>query len=309
MLDFCRHYYRGNSKQQKLIDEFEDTYRPEDAILWYSKQSFIYKLVNKALRCEDTDLLHTFRFFIGDLSESLAREHKKILRSDDRILKVYRGVKLSNEELDKLRNSEGKLISTNGFLSTSRLRQPALVFASKLTKRKNVVPVLFQIKLDVQQLGESISFADIAKFSQYPNEQEVLFNFSAAFRIETIQQDGPVWLINMNASKDGETITHDYIELTRQETEEKTVSIMLGRLMCDMGQYDKSQKYFEQLLLEANGEDVASIELNIGRDLYFKADWEPALDYCNRAYKRMINTDPPCIKESAYVLDNIGAVF
>jgi hypothetical protein len=42
MIDVCRNYYLGNEKQLKLIDEFERDYRPENAIRWYSKQSFVY---------------------------------------------------------------------------------------------------------------------------------------------------------------------------------------------------------------------------------------------------------------------------
>jgi hypothetical protein len=96
MLDVCRHYYRGNPKEQKLIDDFEQNYRPDEAIQWYSKQSFVYKLINKALRSEDIDQLHTFRFFIGDLSESLIREHRKMVQSGEETLTVYRGAKLSD---------------------------------------------------------------------------------------------------------------------------------------------------------------------------------------------------------------------
>ena len=86
MIEICRHYYRGNVKELKLIDEFENEYKSEEAIRWYSRQSFVYKIVNKALRIEDIDFLHIFRFFIGDLSENLSREHDKILSSEENII-------------------------------------------------------------------------------------------------------------------------------------------------------------------------------------------------------------------------------
>jgi tetratricopeptide (TPR) repeat protein len=308
MLDVCRHYYRGNPKEQKLIDEFEHNYRPDEAIQWYSKQSFVYKLVNKALRSEDIDQLHTFRFFIGDLSESLAREHQKLVQTGEQILTVYRGAKLSNEEFDKLKENQGNLISTNGYLSTSRLRQQALTFAKKRTKRTDAVPVLFQIECAVQQLGDSLIFADIAKFSNYENEEEVLFDLSAAFRLTSIQQDGPVWIVNMSASGDGKALARDYIEIMRRETEEKSVAIMFGRLMCQMGEYQKSKKYFEQLLNDPNGEDLAWIEFNIGRALHYKGEWKVAQKYYTRAYDRMMNVDPPRIKDSAYILNSLGTI-
>jgi tetratricopeptide (TPR) repeat protein len=309
MLDMCRYYYRGNSKQLNLIDDFDCNYRPELAIQWYSKQSFIYKLINKALRSEDIDQLYNFRFFIGDLSESLAREHQKIVQSEEGVLTVYRGVKLSSEELDHLKENQGKLISTNGYLSTSRSRKKALAFAIKPTNRSDALPVLFEIECDVQQLGDTVLFADIAKFSEYPGEKEVLFDLSAAFRLECVQSDGQVWLIKMSATSDGQAITHDYIEVTRRETDEKTEAIMFGRLMCQMGHYEKSQRYFEQLLANPNGEDVAWIEFNIGRAVHYKDELTRAKELYDRAYDRMMNADPPRIKDSAYVLNNIGNVL
>jgi Tfp pilus assembly protein PilF len=309
MIEVCRQYYRGHTKHLRLIDEFERDYRPEEAIRWYTKQSFVYKLVNKALRSEDIDQLHTFRCLIGDLSESLAREHEKILSSDEEILTFYRGAKLDREEFDQLKENQGKLISTNGYLSTSRLRSLALAFAMKPSKRTNAISVLFEIQCVVKELGKTVIFADIARFSDYPTEQEVLFDLSAAFKLESIERDGEIQLIKMSATKDGETITKHYIEETHRETEEKGVGIVFGRLMCNLGEYDKSQKYFEQLLRDPNGEDVAWIEFNIGRALYFKGELDVAREYYDHAYDRMIKAEPARIKDSTYVLNNIGNIL
>ncbi|CAF2988578.1 unnamed protein product, partial [Rotaria sp. Silwood2] len=161
MIQMCKEYYRGNTKEMKLIQEFEQNYRAEDAIRWYSKQSFVYKLINKALRTEDVDLLYKFRFFIGDLSGSLQCQHEKIVKSEEKILNVYRGVILDREEFDKLKENQEKLISTNGYLSTSRDRSLALSFALKPTKRIDVISALFHIRCHIKQIDKNIIFADI----------------------------------------------------------------------------------------------------------------------------------------------------
>ncbi|CAF1191584.1 unnamed protein product [Rotaria sp. Silwood1] len=103
MIQICKDYYHGNTKEIELIHQFEQNYLSKDALLWYSKQSFIYKLVNKALRTKDIDLLYMFRFFIEDLSKNLQHEHEKILLSNENTLNVYRGVKLDKEEFNKLK--------------------------------------------------------------------------------------------------------------------------------------------------------------------------------------------------------------
>ena len=309
MIELCRHYYRGDTKQLKLIDEFERDYRPEEAIRWYTRESFVYKLVNKALRTEDTDQLHTFRFFIGDLSQSLGREHEKILSSHEEILTVYRGVQLDREEFDRLKENHGKLISTNGYLSTSRLRSPALAFAKKPSKRTNIVPVLFEIQCSIKELGKTVIFADIAKFSDYPKEEEVLFDLSATYKLESIEQDGEIQLIKMSATKDGVEITKSYIEHVQREMESWRVIIVFGILMYKLAQYDKSVKYFEQLLRDPNGEDVAWIECHLGRALAHKGEKNNARKYYDRAYHRMMKAEPARVKDSAHLLNYIGEIF
>ncbi|CAF2251126.1 unnamed protein product [Rotaria magnacalcarata] len=72
MIDRCRMYYRGNEKEIKNIAEFEKGYTPNQAIRWYTRDSFIYKLINKALRTDDIDSLYNYRFYIVDLSKCLA---------------------------------------------------------------------------------------------------------------------------------------------------------------------------------------------------------------------------------------------
>jgi hypothetical protein len=49
----CAGTYCGNIKELKLINQFQREYRSEEVIRWYAKQSFIYKLINKALISED----------------------------------------------------------------------------------------------------------------------------------------------------------------------------------------------------------------------------------------------------------------
>jgi Tfp pilus assembly protein PilF len=142
-----------------------------------------------------------------------------------------------------------------------------------------------------------------------PDEEEFLFDLNACFRLEPIRQDGSVQLIKMIASNERQIITKDYIEEAQRATEEKSVVVVFGRLMCNLGQHDKSQKYFEQLLNDSNDEDIAWIELNIGRALHFKGEWKQAREYYDRAYHLLMKNKPARIKDSAQVLNNIGNIL
>jgi hypothetical protein len=54
MLSECRAYYRNNREELISIDKFERNYCSIDAIEWYTKSCFLYRIINKALRTEDT---------------------------------------------------------------------------------------------------------------------------------------------------------------------------------------------------------------------------------------------------------------
>jgi hypothetical protein len=68
------------------------------------RQSFLYRLLNKALRVQNIDLLYLFRFFIRDLGEQL--EKNKCTSS----IRVYRAQQMSKEEVDILRHSVDEYI-------------------------------------------------------------------------------------------------------------------------------------------------------------------------------------------------------
>ena len=261
------------------------------------------------MRSEDIDQLYNFRFFIADLSAQLADRHQSLVTAGVKTVIVYRGGKMSMEEIEKFKENRGKLISMNGFFPTSWSRAVAMNFALKRTRRSDRLPTLFEIDCDLQKLGESVIFADIHDLSDYPSEQEVLFDLSSVFQLNDIVLDeNQCYLIKMSASAEGQSIARHFIDITCREIKENSVAIMFGRLLCQMGAYEKSQKYFERMRENPSGEDPAWIEFNIGRALHYKSDYDSAEKCYRRAYGQMLNADPPRITDSAYALNSIGTL-
>ncbi|CAF3959649.1 unnamed protein product [Rotaria sordida] len=62
------------------------------AIRWYTKASFVYKMINKAMRTEDINQLYTFRFYIADLCENIARLHEEQNNGKSNV-EFYRGLR------------------------------------------------------------------------------------------------------------------------------------------------------------------------------------------------------------------------
>ncbi|CAF2612950.1 unnamed protein product [Rotaria sp. Silwood2] len=312
MIEFCQNYYRGNEKELKFIREFEHDYKSTMAINWYTKQTFLYKIVNKALRTEDIEQLRIFRFFIADLSFNLAIEYEKLKTKGEKILMLYRGLHMEPEELKTLKQNEGSLISTNGFLSTSRSKNVALKFAKKSSKRSDIVPVLYEIECNIQD-SDSIIFADIIEFSVYVNESEILFDLGSTFEIISVKEDFRLnlWLIKLRASNKGTNIAKEFVEFNRKEEEETSIELIFGRLLADMGQYDQALKYFQNLLIDdhTKNDDIAKINNLIGTIYYDKGDFKQALQYYELAYNLMMNDKPIRMKDSAKPLTNIGLFY
>lgn len=118
MLNMCADYYRDNTAQLLMIEEFRSTYQPYDAIRWYTRDSFLYHRLNAALRTEDIDALILFRPFIVDLSNQIEEEQRCRPFSTPTIT-VYHGQRMTIEEIDKLKANKGNLVSANAFWSSS----------------------------------------------------------------------------------------------------------------------------------------------------------------------------------------------
>jgi len=93
LINICKNYYDGNLSQLNILNEFEQTYSPDKALWWYTRESFLCRLLNKALRMQNINLLFLFRFFIRDIQRQLGQYQCSSS------IRVYRGQLMSNEEL------------------------------------------------------------------------------------------------------------------------------------------------------------------------------------------------------------------
>jgi tetratricopeptide (TPR) repeat protein len=310
MLDMCRDYYEKNKHELKKIKEFEENYSHEKAIEWYTDKCFLYKLLNKALRTEDIELLYSFRFFIIDLCAAIENESHNL--KDKGILTLYRGTQIPMEELQKLKENVGKIIPTNGFVSTSRNMNVSLEFAHPDFIRIGFEFVLFEIQADPSL--KTVIFADVKNKSRIEGEEEVLFNLNSLFKIHSINFDLTLnlWKVQLSATDEGAEKVEEYLTLSRREMEEISPIIYFGRLlMNELGRVDRAGKYFNMLLksLPPNHPDIAAVYNNIGivhnkRDELNLAlkNYEIAYEIC----RKQLPSDHPHIAVS---LNGIGNIY
>ncbi|CAF1545445.1 unnamed protein product, partial [Didymodactylos carnosus] len=56
MISKFKDYHRDNKVELRKIEDFHKTYRYDNAIEWYTKDSFVYRLINHAFRTKDIAL-------------------------------------------------------------------------------------------------------------------------------------------------------------------------------------------------------------------------------------------------------------
>ncbi|CAF1091765.1 unnamed protein product [Rotaria sordida] len=281
MISLSKKQYKDNKNELSIVHEFEENYSADRAIWWYTRESFLYRQLNKALRVQNIDLLFIFRFFIRDIQEQLEKHQCSSS------IHVFRGQLMLNEELKLLKDSIGQLISMNSFLSTSTDRQLALSFLYSSTVVDNMQRILFEIDADPRLEGIR-PFANITNLSYFPGEEEVLFMLGSIFRLVSIDQnDRGIWIVRLTLCNNNDPdlqAVFDYMK--DQYGNGETTIHSLGLILAQMGKYDEAEKYYRRLLNDinpSNYEDISACYHNLGNLFDDKGDYESSLDWHHKA--------------------------
>ena len=67
LVDSLTDYYKNDEAKLREVNDFEANYTAENAVLWYTRPIFLYKLLNKAFLLRDPQLIFSFGFVVHDL--------------------------------------------------------------------------------------------------------------------------------------------------------------------------------------------------------------------------------------------------
>ncbi|CAF1448623.1 unnamed protein product, partial [Adineta steineri] len=244
-------YFEPDDKtDQKIMKEFDKEYEPSKAIHWYTKESCIYKILNKALRTQNIDDINPFGYFIRDLDTQLEKEHKLFVKQQNKSsIQVYRGQFISKDELNRLKTTQGELISMNSFLSTSTNKTKAVEFAtSRPPPTDQLTPILLEINVDLNAFTKP--FADIKHLSAFSEEEEILFMFGAIFRLDQIYYNKEVklWIANLTLCTLADQDVKQLTSTLDDQLDGQNQLIALGNYFTQMMKYDQAKEHFEKIL-------------------------------------------------------------
>lgn len=320
MLDHCAAYYRHNKVELQKIQHFRTSYISTDAVRYYTEESFLYRLLNKALRTEDIELLHIFRFFIIDLCAQL-EDRKKLLAENEPLI-LYRGQQMPKEEFENLKTKIGSVIAKNGFLSTSRAENFLLTFANSSKLREKMIQVLLTIKADPKL--KTVIFADVSRQSVFQVEEEVLFSLGAVFRIDgwEFNETSHIGKLSLTATDEGSETVTEFLDAQKTQLEVYSPMIYFGRLlMNEMNEVDRAATYFQTLLqtLPQDHPDIAEVYNQIGATHYMKsnqrgttkaiAEKQKALEMFEKALEIRRNMFGENDIRVARSMNNIGSIY
>jgi tetratricopeptide (TPR) repeat protein len=283
-ISLCLEEYNGNTPDLQMIDRFKKEYSSDKSLSWYTKDSFLYRLLNKSLRFQNIDLLFGSRFLIRDIEQQIQKYRCKLP------MELYRGQLISAEELEVLKQSKGKLISMNSFFSTTRDREVGLFYLDPSNNNhldKEFEQVLFEINADPRRDGVK-PFADISSFSKSPYDQEVLMMLGSVFRLNDIIHLGEnnIWIINMTLCSDND---HDlksiFDHMKNQYGSKQTRLLLFGHVLVDMGHFNDAEKYYRRLLKElpSNHTDISHCYQALGKVACEKGSYESSLQLLHKS--------------------------
>ena len=310
-IQFCRVQYDGNELIQNVISEFERDYDGSFAIRWYTRETFLYPMMNKALRTQDIEIIIKMGFFLRDLHVQITCLHAN---STNRTLtsNIYRGQGMFNADFDRMSQNVGGLLSFNNFLSTTLDRELAYARADSAQDDPQLTGVFFEIKMDT-----SISrtpYASIGHVSYFlDSEQEILFSMHTIFRIGQLKQIGDrLWHIILTLTSDDDKQLKQLIEFIRKEIAMQPEWAHLAVLMLRMGEYKKAEEICRAIVASTSINDLDTFVWclnNMGNIMVEQGDQTTALVYLRKALEikeQYFSSDQPRLITAH---NNIGLLY
>lgn len=310
LIEFCKEEYAETNSTPSVITEFEHDYKPEKAVWWYTRNTFVYPMLNKALRTQNIERLLLFHFVIRDLYQQLKENQCR-----DRIT-VYRYQYMSKDELKYLKRSINQFISTNSFFSTTANRDIAINFANRLSEMSSdLLIVLFIIEAN-PDVAKSKPFADIRSLSFFPHECEVLFMIGCIFRLLSIQRNETekIWEIRMELAGDDDIALKNLFYHFKRDYgggEEEVGLESFGTVLHHMGKIDEAEKIYDGLRQRYSGDDNSYVHFCFSLGILYKdrEDYNRSLKWFETALERKHRTEPNDLIYLAGLHCSIGNIY
>ncbi|CAF4637571.1 unnamed protein product [Rotaria sp. Silwood2] len=229
------------------------------ALLFYTRDEYIYGQLNNALRTRNISHLLLFRFIFQDICNQINELNTQ--DEDNQTVIVYRGQIANPYEIADLflPYCQKSSIMTTSFFSTSKQENMWHGFLSKLSDEPfstDPSGILFKITARKQDALPYFPFAAVSKVSQYPEEEEVLFAPGQWFNIDNfdiiLENNRTIFVFEMTLKNESEKTPSTQKSIWRSK---KNRLLFLGRILTDNQLYNEANELYNRLLLEYDDPD------------------------------------------------------
>ena len=282
----CLQQYQNNPKELRIVEKFDKTYSASQSMRWYTRHSFLYRLLNKALRMQHLDMILLLRFFIFDIAEVLHRKKQPSATSSS--VRLFRAQDLSKKELEILMKSLGEFISIGTFLWASPQHDQS---RSKLTLSDDLEPVLFEIYVDLPGKHGNV-FPNVTK------NDETFFMIGSIFRLGRIERDTDgIWNIQLALCSEKDPPLQEIFHcISNHLADAKEGPLLLGFLLEEMSKLDDATRYVDRILqhLPKDHEDIARCYHALGEITQKQGHFDSSLKW----FKKSLELDMKLLKRN-----------
>ena len=252
LVDCCRIYYADNAQQLRMIEEFDNNYRPNQALRWLINSCFISKILNRAQRTSEVDILYKLGFFIKQVNLQLARLSEENGTVMEHPTTAYHGKTMSNTDFDILvKDNHCGLLSFNTFLISSTKKESTVDFIRhRLALHPDLMGVLFEIDIDPKRRHGRSSFALLNAI--HTKKDQICFDLSTIFHIESIvpttDTSPAMWTVKLSLVHDDDQQLNRLLASIRTDELHSNPVPILGKLLIDMGEHRRAEGCFLGLL-------------------------------------------------------------
>ena len=242
LLGIFRQYNSDDQYGSHLIDEFERTYQPTQAVVWLIRNTLLGRAVNKALREQDIHMIFPLRFLLIDI-------HKQLIEHQAPSLNVFKFQLMSQAQMEDLRAHPGQLVVIHGFLFAVT---NGVQLMSTVTHNDQYETVLLDIKADYRPGVAPFAFVrHIDRNLQAEMDREVLFMCGSVFEVGSLQYNGSIWTLQLRLVGESDI---PILSNMKQKLKDNRQLNMIADLLrqCDLN--DKANQLLQRLEYESNEE-------------------------------------------------------
>ena len=311
LITFCRSHYFSNQNELTTIEEFEKNYHKHSPIWWYTKDSFIFIMLSRALQTQDIEIIIRMGFFIKDLNQQLEKLQGDTLKNLRLPIVSYRSQNVSNEDFEKIKNIKGQLLSFNNFMMADTDAELSINLARHAQRTNTGVGLLFCLR--VESKHTSSAYASLHNFSHSPDKGKyILFSMHSVFRIVDMKQiENLLWQIDLVLTTANDEHIASINELLHAETKDSAHWFKLAELMSVIRDFDHAKDIYYallELIPETEVLKMANIYNELGVLEDQAGDYVSALSFYQKSIDIRQKFLPPNHRSLSVAYNNMGEV-